>query len=432
MSSSNYNKKPRKKKVHPHNEYLQELIDTLKAELSEIKQLEIKQDALTQQEEDMIAKKSTKEAHLEQTMTIFDKLNETVMINRSLNYYETERKKKGEEQVLSILHFFYIVRLGQQGLFSIIAQVAPLVDIDSLTNICDQLVGTSLYAAKDPIFNNRPKHKAKLFDIIHKLENGLDEPVCKGADTTFKQVKDLVDHILKNTKDEKTVIQHYSKLLKHGNNEQTSPTWIVMPYQSMMMNLSSQINLKKEEKEKSSNLITKDKVNVKETKEESREKEEPSLSKDIDSKKEVLDETKGDDLLPQIQEQEETKRSADVDEHNTDKQVSSTPTLASSESVQYNSESDNWRQRNTGSDGNRQPRGRGRGGRGHGRGASSRGSIRGSRGRGQGKRPRGAHSSKNGSGEEQNNTSHYPDAQTTTRTTITTTNNNNTTTETTT
>jgi hypothetical protein len=169
------------------------------------------------------------------------------MANRSQNYYEAERKRKGEDQILSILQFFYIVRLGQQGLFSIIAQVAPLVNIDSLTNICDQLVGASLYAAKDPSMNNRSRHRNKLFDILHKLENGVDQPVYNGANTTFKQVKHLVDHILENTKDEKSVMQHYSRLPKQDDNEQASPTWIVMPYQSMMTDLSSQIHLKKDD-----------------------------------------------------------------------------------------------------------------------------------------------------------------------------------------
>jgi hypothetical protein len=167
------------------------------------------------------------------------------MANRSQSYYETERKRKGEDQILSILQFFYIVRLGQQGLFSIIEQEEPPVDIDSLTNICDQLVGSSLYAAKDPSMNNRSRHKNKLFDILHKLENGVDEPVYDGANTTFKQVKRLVDQIWKNTKDEKSVMQQYSRLPKQDDNE--PPTWIVMPYKSMMADLSSQIHLKKDD-----------------------------------------------------------------------------------------------------------------------------------------------------------------------------------------
>ncbi|KAI8336746.1 hypothetical protein BC941DRAFT_502943 [Chlamydoabsidia padenii] len=97
-----------------------------------------------------------------------------------------------QQETLTLLHFFYIVRLAQKGFFTFISQSYPDVNPDALVHLCDKLVGGSLFVVKDPVKAVRSSKNAEVFEMLHKLHNGTPEAIGDGYSTTFEQVQHLI------------------------------------------------------------------------------------------------------------------------------------------------------------------------------------------------------------------------------------------------
>lgn len=104
-----------------------------------------------------------------------------------------------QEETLTLLHFFYIVRLAQQGFFTLISQSYPNVEPDALIYLCDKLVGGSLFAVKDPVDDIRSSKKSEVFTLLQKLHDGVDEPIDSQFTTTFESVQHLISHFIHST-----------------------------------------------------------------------------------------------------------------------------------------------------------------------------------------------------------------------------------------
>ncbi|KAI8145051.1 hypothetical protein BJV82DRAFT_46034 [Fennellomyces sp. T-0311] len=98
-----------------------------------------------------------------------------------------------------MLHFFYIVRLAQQGFFSVISSSFPAIEIDAIVYLCDKLVGSSLFAVKDASDQVRQAKHDDVFDLLRKLHTGANEAVGEGYSTTFRQMKDMIRTLVENS-----------------------------------------------------------------------------------------------------------------------------------------------------------------------------------------------------------------------------------------
>ncbi|KAG1146922.1 hypothetical protein G6F37_000863 [Rhizopus arrhizus] len=202
--------------IHPHIEQIQTEISLLQAELDE---LEVNGKELNQEEE---MKKQVTKACLERYQTTLTKLTDSAMKDKLRayheNYIEREIKYKVENQTLALLQFFYIVRLAQHGLFSAIEVDNASDKLFAVTDFCDQLIGASVYAAKDPSYKSRSFKRRFIFDALKKFEMGSEDIVTKNV--TFKQLKTLFDDIWNNTIDEQRALE---KVKSNDAN------WLVIP-----------------------------------------------------------------------------------------------------------------------------------------------------------------------------------------------------------
>ncbi|KAI8342052.1 hypothetical protein BC941DRAFT_178854 [Chlamydoabsidia padenii] len=157
----------------------------------------------------------------------------------------TELTQRFEQETLTLLHFFYIVRLAQKGLFDIISQSYPEVEPNALVHLCDKLVGGSLFVVKDPVEKVRSEKRGQVFDLLRKLHDGAPESIADGFSTTFKQVRHLVfDFIDSTTSSSSPFITQQSNLYqdnsigyKDNMNEQPQqqyPVWVMVPFQGMI------------------------------------------------------------------------------------------------------------------------------------------------------------------------------------------------------
>ncbi|KAI7871045.1 hypothetical protein BDF14DRAFT_1767869 [Spinellus fusiger] len=96
---------------------------------------------------------------------------------------------------LELLRFFYLVRLGQQGLFSVLNQVYPDMDPNAITYVCDTLVSGALYS-KDPSKETRLRQQTHVTDILHHIHHGSDIPVSNEFKTTYKNIRDSMQHLM--------------------------------------------------------------------------------------------------------------------------------------------------------------------------------------------------------------------------------------------
>ncbi|ORX47154.1 hypothetical protein DM01DRAFT_1339174 [Hesseltinella vesiculosa] len=112
---------------------------------------------------------------------------------------DEEIRQRFEDETLTLLHFFYIVRLAQQGFFSLIASSYPNVEPKALVHLCDKLVGGSLFVVKDPLAQVRKNKRSQVLELLHKLHDGAPVPIDTGFSTTFENVRHLITHFLETT-----------------------------------------------------------------------------------------------------------------------------------------------------------------------------------------------------------------------------------------
>ena len=98
-----------------------------------------------------------------------------------------------------MLHFFYIVRLAQQGFFSVISSSFPTIEIDAIVYLCDKLVGSSLFAVKDTSEQVRQSKHDDVFDLLRKLHSGSTDVIAQGYSTTFQQMKQMIYTLIQNS-----------------------------------------------------------------------------------------------------------------------------------------------------------------------------------------------------------------------------------------
>ncbi|KAI9478543.1 MAG: hypothetical protein EXX96DRAFT_619476 [Benjaminiella poitrasii] len=212
-STRTYKKKSSKKKqnatyVHPYLECIQNEIKSLQDELNNLEeQQKIRELSLEEQSNKQITK-----ACLERYKLTLTKFTDSSMKGRISSYTDTrdkDIKQNNEQQILSLLQFFYIVRLGQLGLFEMMIdhvtkskkESAPTHDeyLKATTDLCDQLVGASVFLKTDPSPQIKSAKRQQVFSLLKKLDAGVDEIIPDQNQITFKDIRKLIKHIWDNT-----------------------------------------------------------------------------------------------------------------------------------------------------------------------------------------------------------------------------------------
>lgn len=163
------------------------------------------------------------------------------MIRRAVDAYQVQREHKPvnvseylkthdhlvtrfQQETMTLLHLFYIVRLAQKGFFTFISQTYPAVDPDALIYLCDKLVGGSLFVVKDPVEAVRSSKKEEVFDLLHKLHICAPEPIGDGYSTTFEQVQALIHDFIGSAAPSSSAPEP---------SDQQPPIWLVVPFDGM-------------------------------------------------------------------------------------------------------------------------------------------------------------------------------------------------------
>ena len=165
-------------------------------------------------------------------------------------YKSVERNRTlQEEEVWSLMHFFYLVRLAQQGFFSLISSINPAIEPQALIYLADKMVGHSLHASRSPDEQTRKANKAQFRNTVRNLHAEKEEPVAEGFRTTYKQVMQLIHGLVdqslgEQSRNEKAAAQEQDDDNTSKANETTPskqppvptipPIWVVMPYSSMI------------------------------------------------------------------------------------------------------------------------------------------------------------------------------------------------------
>lgn len=146
---------------------------------------------------------------------------------------------------MTMLHFFYLVRLAQQGFFYLISGVYPTLEPQAITYLADKIIGTSIYAGRST-WNDRAPHLKTVSILVQNLMNSKDEPVAEGFKTTYKQIMDIIYHLMDQTLNEQQIKNKQESItssdattVKKATPKPTAaipPIWVVMPYSSMMDN----------------------------------------------------------------------------------------------------------------------------------------------------------------------------------------------------
>jgi hypothetical protein len=143
---------------------------------------------------------------------------------------------------MTMLHFFYLVRLAQQGFFYLISGAYPTLEPQAITYLADKIIGTSIYAGRSQSHDRVP-HLKSVSILVQNLMTAKDEPVAEGFKTTYKQIMNIIYHLM-----DQTLNEEQSKNKQGGGAEgsvpkaATQPTtaippiWVVMPYSSMIDN----------------------------------------------------------------------------------------------------------------------------------------------------------------------------------------------------
>ncbi|OAD05331.1 hypothetical protein MUCCIDRAFT_109191 [Mucor lusitanicus CBS 277.49] len=209
--------------LHPHIELIQAEISALTEEIEHLEALQKERDLDTTEQH----QKDIATACLEKYQATLAKLNDRNMVNKVNAYQESHNTKKNEAQILFLLQFFYIVRLGQLGLFDVIQMKASPKDmLNAITDVCDQLIGASVYHATEPSTSIKSQKRRQVADILKKLDTSSEEVILE--DISFKDIKDLIQHIWDNTVNEAQVLE------KTLIDESAAKEWAVIQFENMV------------------------------------------------------------------------------------------------------------------------------------------------------------------------------------------------------
>ncbi|GAA5808688.1 hypothetical protein MFLAVUS_002082 [Mucor flavus] len=195
MKAKSSKKHPKKKSsntVHPYIECVQKEINSLQEELT---LLESKPELTTDEETQLAITR----ACLERYQNTLVKLTEQTMTSKvqQLNSItENEIKQKEETRMFLFLQVLYLMRLGQLGLYDFIEQAPSL---QSVSDLCDQIIGAAVYYAKDPSTQVKEQKRHQIRGLLRKLEYGSNDLIEESNTTTFKQIKNFLQRIWDNT-----------------------------------------------------------------------------------------------------------------------------------------------------------------------------------------------------------------------------------------
>ncbi|KAK4519660.1 uncharacterized protein ATC70_009897 [Mucor velutinosus] len=231
MVKSKSSRKPNNKKktnnnmIHPHIELIQAEICTLAEEIEHIEaiQKERELDAAEQLQKDIAT------ACLQKYQATLAKLNDPPMVSKVRSYQDAYNTKKNEAQILFLLQFFYIVRLGQLGLFDVIEmEASPKTMLNAITDVCDRLIGASVYYATEPSSAIKTQKRKQVADILKKFDTSSEDVIFENI--SFKDIKDLIQHIWDNTVNEARVLEN--TLI----DESAATEWAVIQFENMVQN----------------------------------------------------------------------------------------------------------------------------------------------------------------------------------------------------
>ncbi|KAL9544028.1 hypothetical protein PS6_008964 [Mucor atramentarius] len=222
---SNNKKKPNTNTMHPHIELIQTEISALQEEIKRLDGIQEERELETaeQHEKDIVT------ACLEKYQATLAKLNDASMSSKLRSYQDAYNSKKNEAQILFLLQFFYIVRLGQLGLFDVIEMEAcPKAILRAVTDLCDQLIGASVYHATELSPITKTQKRKQVADILKKLETNSEDVILENI--SFKDIKDLIQHIWDNTVNEAQVLENTLA------DESAAKEWAVIQFENMVQN----------------------------------------------------------------------------------------------------------------------------------------------------------------------------------------------------
>ncbi|KAI8384402.1 uncharacterized protein BYT42DRAFT_259616 [Radiomyces spectabilis] len=249
--SKKKSKSKRKKISTAHLTVIQQQMEDLASQLRQAEEARTKVEAgekITEQEQVSIDKRSATSAALEQLQALYAKLSSPDMLGDTASKKKEEDKKVAstskrspeyeQQRSLTLLHFFYIVRLAQQGFFTIISSVYPRLEPLAIVHLCDKLVGGSLFAAKDLSEEVRLSKRKEVFSLLRKLNDGVDEPIDEGFVTTFREIREIIHHLIDNSLDASSDPQRAGWTQRmptpQSSTPSSQPLLVVVPYNSMI------------------------------------------------------------------------------------------------------------------------------------------------------------------------------------------------------
>lgn len=131
-----------------------------------------------------------------------------------------------QRETISFLQLMYLMRLGQLGLYNCIDQ-APSLDI--VANLCDQIIGAAVYYAKESSPHIKDKKRIKVHELLRKWDQASNDVIDDTVDgTTFKQLRDFLQHIWDNSRE----IKNTSNYRHYQNNSEK--TYAVLQFEGMI------------------------------------------------------------------------------------------------------------------------------------------------------------------------------------------------------
>lgn len=211
------------------------------------------------------------------------------MNSKVRSFQDFESRSRDEQQVLFLLQFFYFIRLGQLGLFDYVQCKAPAATLKAMTDVCDQLVGASVYCAMDP----KSRKRGQLFGTLKKLEVGSDDEICDKV--TFKDLKELMQHVWSNT--------------TFDIRDQAQSSYAVLPFDNI-------VGQSHKEEKKSEENTTDEKKQEEETKQEESTAQE---SKQVETTAQEKKQAESNWDQSEVKKQEETQPKQQTNGWNTEK-----------------------------------------------------------------------------------------------------------------
>ncbi|KAI7889403.1 uncharacterized protein EV154DRAFT_514587 [Mucor mucedo] len=222
-------KKQSKKKqntVHPYLECIQGEIASLQEEIHAIEELKNTRDLTDEEQLDLTIKK----ACLERYQATLTQLTGQSMINKA-NAHTTVATnialENRQRETMSFLQLMYLMRLGQLGLYDCIDQAPSL---DTVANLCDQIIGAAVYYAKESSPQIKDQKRLKVHELLRKWDQASNDVIDDTVDdgTTFKQLRDFLQHIWDNSREIKNTSNHRH----HQNNSEK--TYAVLQFEGMI------------------------------------------------------------------------------------------------------------------------------------------------------------------------------------------------------